>query len=90
MSDELVGLQGSLFTREFLKTAIVALPEWNGLDEDEHDKIRLDLIAIFERFPVTQAPNESQTEDDLIWPILERLGWNVYERASKKLLEAGT
>src|SRR6266436_3489672 len=29
----------------------------------------------FDRFPTAQFPNESQTEDDLIWPILTRLGW---------------
>ena len=32
---------------------------------------------MFERFPIAQAPNESQTEDDLIWPVLHLLGWNA-------------
>ena len=31
-----------------------------------------DLRRIFDRFPTAQSPNESQTEDDLIWPILDR------------------
>ena len=35
------------------------------------------MRAIFTRFPTTQSPNESQTEDDLIWPILQRLGWTA-------------
>ena len=30
---------------------------------------------IFDRFPTDQTPNESQTEDDLIWPVLGALGW---------------
>ena len=30
---------------------------------------------MFARFPVIGSPNESQTEDDLIWPVLAHLGW---------------
>ena len=33
------------------------------------------LRAIFQHFPITGSPNESQTEDDLIWPVLAALGW---------------
>ena len=32
---------------------------------------------MFTRFPIAGAPNESQTEDDLIWPVLSRLGWTT-------------
>ena len=35
----------------------------------------MDLRRIFDRFPTALSPNESQTEDDLIWPVLSRLGW---------------
>jgi hypothetical protein len=46
------------------------------------DDAALDVLAtrfreVFARFPTHQAPNESQTEDDLIWPILEILGWTA-------------
>ena len=34
-----------------------------------------DLRGIFVSFPTAQSPNESQTEDDLIWKVLHRLGW---------------
>src|SRR6267378_194172 len=33
------------------------------------------ISGAFDRFPTAQLPNENQTEDDLIWPILTRLGW---------------
>ena len=33
------------------------------------------MWAVFEPFPIAGAPNESQTEDDLIWPVLSVLGW---------------
>ena len=32
-------------------------------------------IEARDRFPTELSPNESQTEDDLIWPVLARLGW---------------
>ena len=28
-------------------------------------------------FPIEGSPNESQTEDDLIWPVLAMLGWTA-------------
>ena len=34
-----------------------------------------DLSAVFQRFPASGRPNEAQTEDDLIWKVLGRLGW---------------
>ena len=33
---------------------------------------RLESLPII---PITGSPNESQTEDDLIWPVLAHLGW---------------
>jgi len=30
------------------------------------------LRSLFSRFPTDLSPNESQTEDDLIWPVLAR------------------
>ena len=34
------------------------------------------MTAIYSAFPIGQAPNETRTEDDLIWPVLRRLGWD--------------
>ncbi len=33
------------------------------------------LSSVFDGFPSSLSPNESQTEDDLIWPVLKLLGW---------------
>ena len=52
-----------------------ALPDWATLPDEAIDGLTTELFEIFDRFPVDQTPNESQTEDDLIWPILETLGW---------------
>src|SRR5688572_1524469 len=69
--------QGSLFTSDFLTESICRNADWNTIEEGALDLLGNDLNAIFSRFPITQTPNESQTEDDLIWPILQRLGWTV-------------
>src|SRR5467141_737209 len=56
--------QGSLFSSD-----------WLEFDDAALEPLRSDLRRIFDRFPTAQSPNESQTEDDLIWPVLSRLGW---------------
>src|SRR3546814_13226901 len=38
-------------------------------------------------FPRESSPNESQTEDDFIWPILAELGWS--ESLRQQNLSAG-
>lgn len=68
--------QGSLFTSDFLTQSIVSNADWKSLSDDEIDALAADLTAIFSSFPVGQAPNETRTEDDLIWPVLRRLGWD--------------
>jgi hypothetical protein len=67
--------QGSLFSIDFLQETIAQLPDWSAVDDGALDALARDLKQIFGRFPTSQMPNESQTEDDLIWPILSRLGW---------------
>ena len=69
--------QGSLFSNDFLRASISALPDWATLPDEAIDGLTTELFEIFDRFPVDQTPNESQTEDDLIWPILETLGWTA-------------
>ena len=69
--------RGSLFSNDFLSQSIVKLPDWKDLDSETLDGFYESLKEIFHKFPVAQKPNESQTETDLIWPILERLGWTA-------------
>jgi hypothetical protein len=68
-------IQGSLFAVDFLEDTIRELPEWSDFDDARLDALVADLKTIFRTFPTSKHPNESQTEDDLIWPILIRLGW---------------
>ena len=67
--------QGSLFANDFLQDSITRLADWEAIDDAALDAFREQARSVFDRFPIAQTPNESQTEDDLIWPILELLGW---------------
>ena len=68
-------IQGSLFSSDFLRESIVGLEDRQTLDGEHVAALEGELRTIFDRFPIDQTPNESQTEDDLIWPVLEHLGW---------------
>ncbi len=66
---------GSLFANDFLCEAISDLDEWKEFTDSELDDLENALREIFEPFPTNGSPNESQTEDDLIWRVLRCLGW---------------
>ena len=68
--------QGSLFTHDFLTQSISDNPDWAQLTDSTIDGLAGELQAVFAKFPVSQTPNETRTEDDLIWPILRCLGWS--------------
>ena len=68
--------QGSLFSNAFVEGAITDLPDWSALGDTDLLKLRDDIAGIFARFPTGQTPNETHTEDDLIWRVLALLGWS--------------
>jgi len=67
--------QGSLFSSDFLQDQSAACLTWSDLNDAALEALGVDLRRRLDRFPTAQSPNESQTEDDLIWPVLSRLGW---------------
>ena len=69
--------QGSLFTNDFLRDAVTRLDDWRAIDAAALDAFEASVRDVFDGFPIAGAPNESQTEDDLIWPVLEQLGWTA-------------
>lgn len=71
-------LRGSLFTEEFLREGIISYPEWESITPEELNKFTQNLKTIFSKFPTDGNPIEATTEDDLIKPILEALGWKHY------------
>lgn len=68
---------GSLFSNDFVQETIRREADWSSINNAGLETLRRDLRGVYDRFPTSQTPNESQTEDDLIWPILERLGWTA-------------
>ena len=72
-----VAFQGSLFASDFLCESVAETADWEAIDDAALDYLQAALRAIFDDFPFAGAPNESQTEDDLIWPVLRTLGWSA-------------
>ena len=70
-------IAGTLFAGDYYRESIVASEEWRTFDDAALDALESALRSIFAPFPVRRSPNESQTEDDLIWPILRLLGWTA-------------
>ena len=66
--------QGSLFAQDFLRESVTRLDDWRDIDAAA---LEASVRDVFARFPVAGSPNESQTEDDLIWPVLAHLGWTA-------------
>ena len=69
--------QGSLFAHDFLHESVTRLNDWRDLDAASLDALEASVRDVFARFPIAGSPNESQTEDDLIWPVLVHLGWTA-------------
>ena len=69
--------QGGLFAGDFLGESIAESDGWQAFDDGSLDGLEAALHRIFDRFPTGGSPNESQTEDDLIWPVLRELGWGA-------------
>jgi hypothetical protein len=73
LRDPLLFTSGSLFTLDYLAEAIAETEEYRSLDAAG---LRARLAAIAAAFPQSHRTNESQTEDDFIWPVLTALGWS--------------
>ena len=72
MIDAPLFTSGALFTGDYLLEGIRGTPEYLAVNAPD---LRAKLTAILNAFPRSTGPNEAQTEDDLIWPILAALGW---------------
>ena len=73
-------LKGTLFTEDFLREGIAETEAWKALDDEAIHVFLKAARGIFDAFPTDKKPNEAQTEDDLIWKILDLVGWSDYLR----------
>ena len=73
-------MPGQLFTHYFLTDGIRTTPEWRASVADPQDfaAFRKGICGLFDSFSGYSEPNEAVTEQDLIRPVLELLGWTEY------------
>lgn len=69
-------LNGSLFTRDFLIEGMRGTDAWAGLDEATAAAFRMRLESLLKAFGKMKIPTEAETEKELIWPLLEAIGWS--------------
>ena len=69
-----IPFRGSLFAQDYLQESVTRLDDWRDIDAAAFEAA---VGGVFARFPIAGSPNESQTEDDLIWPVLAHLGWTA-------------
>ena len=68
-------MQGLLFSSDFLLRGITETEIWQSLPESELDNFVSALQKHFARFAADSTLNEAQTEDELVEPIIDLLGW---------------
>ena len=73
-------MSGQLFTHYFLTDGIRATPEWQASARRPGDfaAFRESVLRRYEALARSADPNEAVTEQDLIRPVLELLGWADY------------
>lgn len=75
MTDATLFAAGALFTQDYLEEGITQTQAWAATDAGA---LRDRLAAILAGFPHDKSPNEATTESDLVWPVLQALGWGDY------------
>ena len=73
MPDSSLFTSGALFSTDYLLEAIKESDAYRAVTVAD---LRESLDAVAASFPQSAKTNESQTEDDFIWPVLAALGWS--------------
>ena len=68
-------MQGQLFTTDFLLRGITELPLWKEVHSNEFIAFRAELARVFASRTAQSELNEAQTEDEIVKPILNALGF---------------
>ena len=73
-------MPGQLFTEYFLTDGIKQSDEWRDSVDDSQvlDVLRAAVSGKFNKIDLFDQPNEATTEQELIRPVLEILGWRDY------------
>lgn len=79
--------RGGLFSDYFLTRGVEDLPEWRALDADTVAAAQARLAELVAAMVARARVSEADTENDLIEPVIEMLGWT--SRASQVNLSRG-
>ncbi len=71
-------MQGKLFSQDFLWEGIKETPAWKQIDAAAWQRLRQRLNGIFAPFAAAGQVNEAVTEAEIIYPVLQALGWEHY------------
>ena len=79
-------MKGSLFSNYFWEEGIKATEDWKRYSEEELENIYSKISEVFKSFSKRKRPDEADTEDGLIRPIIELLGfqWSRQKSPSRK------
>ncbi|MDP2431279.1 MAG: restriction endonuclease [Pseudomonadota bacterium] len=69
-------MQGQLFSSDFLLRGIQETEAWRAVNEADLDGFIARLRAHYAPFAADSTLNEAQTEDELIEPVIDLLGWD--------------
>jgi len=82
-------VQGQLFSSDFLLRGIQETDAWRGLSDTALDTFIDRLRTHYAPFKADSTLNEAQTEDELIEPVIDLLGWNDAWISQVNLSETG-
>ena len=68
-------IAGKLFTRDYLLEGIKRSESWKALSDEQFAGLQKRLSTLLTTFAKHAKPNEAETERDLIYPVLEVIGW---------------
>ena len=80
-------IQGGLFTRDFLLEGIRGTAAWMALSETDVTAFRAMATVALTALADRNKPNEAETEEDVVYPVLQEIGWtqkDVQPNASVK------
>lgn len=71
-------MRGTLFTQDFLERGVAETPQWRNLDEGAFRAFQEAVVEIYRRIRANSTINEATTESEIIFPVIEALGWTDY------------
>jgi len=71
-------MPGQLFTNYFLEEGIIHTAAWQESQNSDLDSFRAEALALLEKAANFHTINEASTEQELIRPMFELLGWAHY------------